>query len=153
MGKRLALGCYTFKHGWWMIPESKAAGPQPHRSEFTYIQIWRVQSAGPVKAMGSTPVTDFHHTEENNDHYLRRGAQELLTGFKDPLAPFLTFKRSIRKNSDSIKEDYPSRGCTALAHQHSRNSDEGADRRRLWQPTKEHEPRWQAINVKQRIWN
>lgn len=56
-----------------MTPKSKAAGLKLHMNEFTYIQSWRVQSAGQVSVMGSTPVTHFPHREENNDHYLRRG--------------------------------------------------------------------------------
>lgn len=51
--------------------------------------------------------------------------------FKDPLATFFPLAEALEKNSDSIKEYYPSGGCSALARQRSRNSDESAERRRL----------------------
>lgn len=99
-------------------------------------------------------VSHWARSMQACDKAIIPGALELLTDFKDPLAAFFfPTSRSIRKNSDSIKEYYPSRGWTALARQRSRNSDEGADRRWLWQPKTEYQPRWQVINVEQRILN
>lgn len=50
-----------------------------------------------------------------------------LDGLQGPTCYFFPPAEALEKNSDSIKEYYLSGGCSALARQRPRNSDESAE--------------------------